>query len=114
MAAYIDSLKVLFASDSFGQHIASTQRWADEFDVNRVIMRMEDYYANILNPFTKMIAKNSGFILTGGFQYIMTAHGLCFRGPQVQVALNVYANILQNKHKQDKVLILYDSMYGST
>lgn len=77
-------------------------------------MRMEDYYANILNPFGSNIEKNSRFIFEKQFKYIFTAHGLCFRGDQVKIAYDVYANILSGKCKQDKVLIMYDSMYGST
>lgn len=46
-------------------------------------MRMEDYFANILNPFAKSIAKNSRFVFDMQFKYLFTAHGLCFRGRHV-------------------------------
>lgn len=53
--------KYLFSSDFFGQHLASTERWADQFDYERVTYRLIDYAANIMCPYLNAVRKTAAF-----------------------------------------------------
>lgn len=57
MVSYLAGDEVLFSQDGFGQHLASTERWADE--VPREVLRHEaaKYFANILMPFSGLVAR---------------------------------------------------------
>ncbi|CAL5986084.1 A-type_flavoprotein 6 [Hexamita inflata] len=105
---------ILFSSDFFGQHLASTERYVDDFDVFRVIMRMEDYAANIMNPFMVNVTKTIQYYVEQNYQHIFPAHGLCFQFDNCKVAFEVYQKFVDQKVKQNKVVVVYDSMYGST
>ncbi|CAL5986180.1 A-type_flavoprotein 6 [Hexamita inflata] len=105
---------ILFSSDFFGQHLASTERYVDDFDIFRVIMRMEDYVANIMNPFRANVAKTVAFYQQLPINFIFPAHGLCFKHDNCKVALEVYQKFVDQTIKVKKIVILFSSMYGST
>ena len=59
MVSYVQEDKLLFSQDAFGQHIASSSRFDDEFMTCATAVELEDavidYYANILMPFGALI-----------------------------------------------------------
>ena len=59
MFTYVPEDRVLFTQDGFGQHIASSGRFDDDFIAEYSLPDLEDavidYYANILMPFGAMI-----------------------------------------------------------
>jgi len=61
MFTYVREAKTLLPNDAFGQHLASSKRFADELDMSVVMDEASKYYANILMPFggqiQKMLAK---------------------------------------------------------
>ena len=61
MFTYVKEAKTLLPNDAFGQHLATSKRFADEVDMSVVMEEASKYYANILMPFggqiQKMLAK---------------------------------------------------------
>jgi anaerobic nitric oxide reductase flavorubredoxin len=61
MFTYVKGSKTLLPNDAFGQHLASSKRFADEVDPSIVMEEASKYYANILMPFgvqiQRMLAK---------------------------------------------------------
>ena len=61
MFTYVKGANTLLPNDAFGQHLASSKRFADELDMSVVMDEASKYYANILMPFggqiQKMLAK---------------------------------------------------------
>ena len=52
MFTYDATSETLFSNDGFGQHIACTERWADEMsELEHVTFLLQEYCANILGPF---------------------------------------------------------------
>ncbi len=61
MVSYVQEDKLLFSQDAFGQHIASSARFDDDYIACESIAELDDavldYYANILMPFGPLIEK---------------------------------------------------------
>ncbi len=57
MMTYVPEDKVLFSSDGFGQHYASSRRFSDEIDEQTLRAAAGDYYANILWLYSPLIAR---------------------------------------------------------
>ena len=49
MICFYDRDGVLFSQDAFGQHLAGSKLWADEYDQSILEYEMIKYYANIIN-----------------------------------------------------------------
>ncbi len=49
MISFYDRDGVLFSQDAFGQHLAGSKLWADEYDQSILEYEMIKYYANIIN-----------------------------------------------------------------
>jgi len=49
MVCFYDRDGVLFSQDAFGQHLAGSKLWADEYDPSLLEYEMSKYYANIIN-----------------------------------------------------------------
>jgi len=50
MVSYMAEEKLLFSNDAFGQHLASSCRFADEVDQGVLFEEAKTYYANIVTP----------------------------------------------------------------
>ncbi|HNX68985.1 MAG TPA: flavodoxin domain-containing protein [Candidatus Omnitrophota bacterium] len=106
--------QILFSNDGFGQHYASSERFDDEVP-NAVLMEeAERYYANILWPFSGLIAKKLEEIeqFKVPVKMIATAHGISWRKDPGQI-LAAYKRWAQNTTKQ-KIVVVYETMWGST
>jgi len=57
MFSYIKEDGILFSSDAFGQHYATSERFDDEVDISEVMQESSKYYANILYLFSPLIRK---------------------------------------------------------
>ena len=57
MVSYLAEEKILFSQDAFGQHLASQTLWADEIPQDVLYEEAAKYYANILLPFSPLVAK---------------------------------------------------------
>lgn len=111
---YLNDEAILFSSDAFGQHYASTGRF--ETEVDREILDWESvkYYTNILNPLSPMIAKKIDEVVSLGLpvKMIAPAHGIIWRQDPMQI-VNRYRQWTEQKSNCSAVII-YDTMWQGT
>ncbi|UCG79386.1 MAG: FprA family A-type flavoprotein [Nitrospirota bacterium] len=118
MMTYVKEAKLLISQDAFGQHIATTARFDDEFIECASHAELEesviDYYANILMPFGNLIKSKIAQIQKMGIPIDMIApdHGVIWRGEPERV-LEMYLDMANGKTNL-RVAIIYDTMWHST
>ncbi len=118
MMTYIKEAKLLISQDAFGQHIATSSRFDDEYIESASQAELDDsvidYYANILMPFGQLIKTKIADIQKLGLDIDMIApdHGLIWRknpGSIIQKYLD-----LANGKSSLSVCIIFDTMWHST
>ncbi|MCX7988837.1 MAG: FprA family A-type flavoprotein [Thermodesulfovibrio sp.] len=118
MFTYIKEEKLLISQDAFGQHIASVERFDDEFISNRSMEELEDsvidYYANILMPYGNVIKAKIEEIKKLGIEIEMIApdHGVIWRS-HIDKVLTLYSDMVEAKARLGAVIV-YDTMWHST
>ncbi len=115
MFTYCPEVRTLMPNDAFGQHLASSGRFADEVGVELAIEELAVYYANILVPFNAQVAKMVGKIAEAGWEpeVIAPSHGVIWRGEDLSLALGAYDRWTSG-FKRDKAVVAYTTMWGST
>ncbi|MCK4837764.1 MAG: FprA family A-type flavoprotein [Desulfobulbaceae bacterium] len=115
MFTYIPEDKLLFSSDGFGQHIASTERYADELNDCDLMHQAAKYYSNILTVFSPNVKRLLAKVAEMGIEIDMIApdHGVIWRGESCGEIISAYERWC-NYISADKVLVIYDSMWHST
>ncbi len=118
MMSYAEEDKVLFSQDAFGQHIASSGRFDDEFIASASLAELDDavidYYANILMPFGSLIKAKIAEATKMGLELRVIApdHGIIWRqGPERIVQM--YLDMAEGKAMQS-IVVIYDTMWRST
>lgn len=114
MFTYCVNMKALFSNDGFGQHYATSKRWADECEIEHVMQLFKEYTATILALFGAQIRHALQAVSPLQIDYIFTSHGVNWRGEHVGRVVGEYSNFASGTHIQKKVTIFYDSMYGAT
>ncbi len=114
MFSYIKEDGILFSSDAFGQHYATSERYDDEVDLSQVMQESAKYYANILYLFSPLIRKLLQAVSEMNLDIKMIApdHGVIWRTHHNKI-LEAYDKWSRNEADQ-KVLVIYDSMWHST
>lgn len=118
MVTYIPYDKLLFSQDAFGQHLASSARFDDEFITCESVYELDDavldYYANILMPFGQLIKSKLAEVQKLGLEIDMIApdHGIIWRANPGKI-LQMYLDMANGKAKES-VSIIYDTMWHST
>jgi flavorubredoxin len=118
MVTYVAEDKLLISQDAFGQHLATSNRFDDEFTTCESVAKLDDavidYYANILMPFGSLIKKKLAEVQELGLDIDMIApdHGVIWRR-DVGKILNMYEDLANNKCTES-VSIIYDTMWHST
>ena len=112
MFTYIPEAKLLFSMDAFGQHCASSQRFVDEISLETVMNEVATYYANIMMPYGKQVARVLQQMQTLDIEVIAPSHGLIWRN-NIKELLDAYGNWAAHRPKR-KVLVIYDTMWDST
>jgi flavorubredoxin len=114
MFSYLKEEKILFSSDAFGQHFASSERFDDEVDLSAVMQEGSKYYANILYPYSPLIKKLLATVAAMNLDIRMIApdHGVVWRSHMATI-LEAYARWSNNEVEQ-RALVIYDSMWHST
>lgn len=110
---YCPQEKILFSNDAFGQHIASTQRLAEELPPGIVLQEAKKYYANIVLPYSKQVQKVLEAASPLEFEMIAPSHGLIWSS-QIPQILAAYQDWSGNVADPEKALIIYDTMWKST
>ncbi|MDD4495284.1 MAG: FprA family A-type flavoprotein, partial [Eubacteriales bacterium] len=112
MLTYLPDEKLLFSNDAFGQHIASPERFDDEYGLDILLEAAGNYYSNIVLPYGAQVKKALESAASLQIDMIAPSHGLIWR-KHVSGILNLYAKWANNE-TDNKCVIVFDSMYGST
>ncbi len=118
MMTYIKEDKILISQDAFGQHIATSVRFDDEYVSCESVSELEDgvidYYANILMPFGNLIKAKIAELEKLGIEIEMIApdHGIIWRQNPKKV-IQMYLDMANGKANLS-VAIIYDTMWHST
>lgn len=118
MMSYIKEDKLLISQDAFGQHLASSARFDDEYCDQCSTVELEhavrDYYANILMPFGALIKAKLAEVQKLGLEIDMIApdHGIIWRRDPGKI-VKMYLDMANSKADL-RVVIIYDTMWHST
>jgi len=112
MVTYIPSDNLLLSNDAFGQHIASSERFDDAFEWGTLQEEASKYYANIVMPYGDQVKKALEVLNELDINMIAPSHGIIWRSYIPQI-LKEYRK-MASYESDDKSLIVYDSMWGST
>jgi flavorubredoxin len=114
MFSWMPDDRVLFSQDAFGMHLASQERFADELDADAVNYESAKYYANILMPYSELVARQlaRSADLARSAKLVATAHGPIWR-KDVDALLGRYERWTAQKPTR-KLVIAYDTMWQST
>jgi len=112
MFSYLDADAVLFSSDAFGMHLASSGRF--DVDVSGWECQAAKYYANILMPFSHLILKLLDRVGTLGLpiKTIAPDHGPIWRR-DIDKILGLYSTWAR-REPTNKAVVTYDTMWEST
>lgn len=115
MFTYLVEDKILMPNDAFGQHLASSGRFDDEVDQEILMEEAVTYYSNILTPFAPLIVKKIQEVVAMGIPIDMIApsHGIIWRKDPMKI-VNAYMDWCTGKSVKNQVVIVFDTMWGST
>ncbi|MDR3109545.1 MAG: FprA family A-type flavoprotein [Planctomycetaceae bacterium] len=112
MVTYVPEDELLFSMDAFGQHIATSERFDDEYDLGTILTEAKLYYANIVTPYGKQVQTTLDKAKGLKISMIAPAHGLIWR-KNISAILEHYQRWSLGEYSP-KALILFDSMWHST
>lgn len=112
MVTYSPFDKLLLPNDAFGQHIASAERFDDKIEWGILKEEAAKYYANIVMPYGSQAEKALKVLSGLDIDMIGPSHGIIWRSHIPQI-IKEYKKWAQNE-TENKALIVYDSMWGST
>src|SRR5512143_3781083 len=118
MMSYVKEDRLLISQDAFGQHLASSARFDDEYCDQYSISALEhavrDYYANILMPFGTLVKAKLAEARKLGLEIDMIApdHGIIWRKDPGKI-LQMYLDMANDKADL-RIVIVYDTMWLST
>lgn len=112
MVTYIPSDKLLLPNDAFGQHIASAERFDNQLDWGILKEEAAKYYANIVMPYGAQVEKALESLSGLDIDMIAPSHGIIWRSliSKILIEYKKWAKY----ESDDKALVVYDSMWGST
>lgn len=104
MVSYIPEEKLLISNDIFGQNIASSARFADDFgDDGEFVKRIKEYFYNIILPYSPMVLKTLPVVEKLDIDMIAPDHGLIHRGEKaVRFIIDMYRNLAEQKPQQQR------------
>lgn len=114
MVTYIPQKQILLSNDAFGQHLAWSHPFDDQNSMEVIMAEAKKYYANILTPFSKVVANKLKEILAMNLdiKVIAPGHGIIWRSHPDKI-IEAYSR-WANAEADPKALIVYDTMWGST
>ena len=114
MFTYVKEDKLLFSSDAFGQHLATSERFDDQVDQAILLEELTKYYANILTLYSPNVKKLLAQVAEMALPIDMIApdHGVIWR-TNPGMAISAYAKWCNNQG-DGNALIIYDTMWHST
>lgn len=114
MFCFLTGDNILFSNDAFGQHYCSELLFNDLVDQGELWAEAIKYYANIITPFSHLVARKLEEIKELGFnvECICTSHGIIWRDNPAQI-LNKYAEFAAG-YNENQITVIYDTMYHGT
>ena len=112
MVAYDSESKILFSNDAFGQHIATSERFDDEYSSDILIGEAQKYYGNIVMPYARQTGNALDATAKLDLDIIAPGHGIIWRS-HIPTILKKYRQWADNEYLK-KAIIAYDSMWGTT
>lgn len=112
MVTYLEAEKILFSNDAFGQHLATSERFDDEYSLDIIMEEARKYYANIVLPYSQQVQKALSDISGLRIETIATSHGVIWR-KNIGKIIEAYKQWSSNEVGK-KALIIYDTMWHST
>ena len=114
MFTYMSGDNILFSNDAFGQHYASELMYNDMVDEAELYQEAIKYYANILTPFSPLVAKKIEEVLSFNLpiDLIATSHGILWRDNPAQI-VEKYLE-WANDYQENQITIIYDTMWNGT
>jgi len=112
MVSYLPEDKILFSNDAFGQHLASSERFDDEYPFKTIMEEAKKYYANIVLPYSKQVNKALDSVTDLDIEIVAPSHGIIWRS-HIPEILAEYKKWSANE-TDNRALIIYDTMWGST
>lgn len=112
MLTYMPEEKLLFSNDSMGQHLASNERFDDEYPLEVIMEEAKKYYANIVLPFNKQVQKELATASKLDIEMIAPSHGIIWRKYVTEI-VDQYVKWSSNRTDK-KAVIVYDTMWNST
>lgn len=112
MLTYLTQERILFSNDAFGQHLATAERFDDEYPLDIIMQEARKYYANIVLPYGEQAKKALAAAAPLAIDVIAPSHGIIWRQhiPKILEAYQAWAS-----HKtMEKAVIVFDTMWGST
>jgi len=113
MVTYLNEDKILMSNDAFGQHIASPERFDDQLEWGILREEAAKYYANIVLPYSPQVQKALEALSGLDIDIIAPSHGIIWR-KNVERIIGEYRKWADAETPADSVLIIYDTMWGST
>lgn len=112
MVTYCPEEKILFSNDAFGQHLATSERFDDELDLNVALEEAKKYYANIIMCYGSQARRAWETVKTLEIDMIAPSHGVIWRS-HIDDIMAAYDEWSLNK-PQSGAVVVYDSMWHST
>ncbi|MCG8571521.1 MAG: FprA family A-type flavoprotein [Spirochaetes bacterium] len=112
MLSYMPEEKILFSNDSFGQHLACSERFDDQYPLDIIMVEAKKYYANIVLPYSAQVQKELAEASKLDIQIVCPSHGIIWRS-HIPEIVECYKQWSSNQTVK-KALIIYDTMWNST
>jgi flavorubredoxin len=112
MLTYLREERILFSNDAFGQHLATSERFDDEYRQDIIMEEARKYYANIVLPYSEQVKSALKTASGLAIETIAPSHGLIWR-KHISAILEAYAGWSANK-TSEKAVVVYDTMWNST
>ena len=114
MFTYVKGDEILFSSDAFGQHLATSERFDDEVNQDVLMYECAKYYANILTLYSPLVKKLIAKVQEMNLPIRMIApdHGVIWRTNPGKI-LEAYSRWCVHTGRGN-ALIIYDTMWHST
>ncbi|MGD9948816.1 MAG: FprA family A-type flavoprotein [Desulfobulbus sp.] len=114
MFTYLKEDQILFTSDAFGEHLATSERFDDEVNQDVLMHEATKYYANILTLYSPLVKKLLAKVQEMQLPIKMLApdHGVIWRSNPGKI-IEAY-NRWCNHQGNGRALVIYDTMWEST
>lgn len=115
MFTYLKEDKILFSNDGFGSLLSGTKIYDDQYSKFELEDAAKLYYANIVLPCSRYVKKKLAELdsLNLEFNLICPSHGIIYRS-YISEIIDLYKQYCNHTIKPKKVVMIYESIWGST